>query len=463
MPDYVPAIKGQMGDWIYYVTVMKLGKIGRECRIAEEIHTNPDLDNLIQRALHDRVHKEMVPYLLNESQRFYGAMVVAVYGGDPEFSPVRVDEHELIDDRERDSYGFGLLRFDGSQVYYALDGQHRLKSIQEAIREKPDLGKEEITVIILKHEDTQAGLQRTRRLFSTLNRRAQPTTTGLNIAIDEDDSVAIISRQLAKENELLKKLVLTDINSINSKQLGNSRKNEAYLTTLAAFYDTNQTLLSCYKGGMEIDNKFKQFRKPYSEIDEYYTFIENLWMQFLNKCPDFQPILKGEKLPGSLRKRVDKKGRFVLDSSGKPISGGNVYARPLGQFILADTLKLVSMNGKSLEDALDTIMTSVSTDIDDSPWAGVIWNPENHTIESGGSKRKLATQILAHVLGLKTKVGVRELKQQYRAITGNKKAVLPEQVVWSGNSEPQVHIEGNESDDTEKTDSQVEINGKLFP
>ena len=32
MPDYIPALKAQMGDWVYYVTVMKLGKIARECR-----------------------------------------------------------------------------------------------------------------------------------------------------------------------------------------------------------------------------------------------------------------------------------------------------------------------------------------------------------------------------------------------------------------------------------------------
>ncbi len=71
MADYVPALKGKMGDWQYYVTVMKLSKIARECRLAEEIHANKDLDDLIQRAIQDRVQKEIVPYLLNEPQRFY--------------------------------------------------------------------------------------------------------------------------------------------------------------------------------------------------------------------------------------------------------------------------------------------------------------------------------------------------------------------------------------------------------
>jgi len=162
MPDYLPALKGQMGDWIYYVTVMKFGKVARECRSAEEILTQVDSDHPIQRATEDGVNQDIVPHILNQMRGFYGAIVVAVYGGEPEFSPVYVDKYDLF------GGGLGVLRFDGSQVYYALDGQRRLKSIQEAIRLNADLAKEQIVVIILKHEKTKAGIERTRRLFSNL-------------------------------------------------------------------------------------------------------------------------------------------------------------------------------------------------------------------------------------------------------------------------------------------------------
>lgn len=72
--------------------------LAKHRRLVEEIHPNNDLDERIQRDLEDRVRKEMVPYLLNEPQRFYGALVVAVYGGEPVFSPVTVSEHHLLDD-----------------------------------------------------------------------------------------------------------------------------------------------------------------------------------------------------------------------------------------------------------------------------------------------------------------------------------------------------------------------------
>ncbi|MEA5417745.1 DNA sulfur modification protein DndB [Spirulina sp. CCNP1310] len=175
MFQYFPVLQAYMGDWVYYVTVMKLGQIASQCQLVDEICFDQDLDSMIQKEISDQVQQEMVSYLKNNPQRFYGALVVAVHGGDPEFSPVRInEEYELIDDSsEKHSYGFGLLRFDGSEIFYVLDGRHRLRSIQMAVKEKPELRNEEISVILLKHESSPAGVQRTTRLFSTLTRHAK--------------------------------------------------------------------------------------------------------------------------------------------------------------------------------------------------------------------------------------------------------------------------------------------------
>jgi len=431
MPDYVPALQAKMGDWRYYVTVMKMGKVARECRLAEEIHADKDLDALLQRAIQDRVEKEMVPYLLNEPQRFYGALVVAVYGGEPEFSPVRVDEHELIDDKDRGSYGFGLLRFDGSQVYYALDGQHRLKSIQEAIRIEPDLAKEEITVIILKHEDSKEGLQRTRRLFSTLNRRAKPTSSGMNIAIDEDDGVAILTRRLVKESSILKGLVLS---SLGSKQLASTKSNDSYITTLSSLYEVNEILLGAYNEGTQIDKDFKQFRPSSDDLDNYYLFLEDIWKQMLDCCPGFESIKSGKQKPGELRFLLDSDGLPAVDDAQKNIPGGNVFFRPIGQYIVAEVIKQAGIQRKVLPDVIAAIMAHASMDIDHAPWVGVIWNPSTRTIIGGRKERTLISTMISHALGLRTSLKVRELKQKYRDIIGDKKAILPQAINWSGRS-----------------------------
>lgn len=433
MLQYIPALEARMGDWVYYVTVMKFGQVASQCQLAEEIHANQDLDDMIQREISDRVKKEMVPYLKNNSQRFYGALVVAVYGGEPEFSPVTVNEHELIDDdRDRHSYGFGLLRFDGSQVYYALDGQHRLKSIQEAVRENPDLRSEEISVILLKHESTKIGIERTRRLFSTLNRRAKPTSSGVNIAIDEDDAVAIVTRRLIKENEDLGNLVKC---TLGSKQISPAKSNDPFLTTLSALYESNEILLSAYDGGVEIDKIFKQFRPSEEVLDDYYSYLEEIWNSLLNHCPNFDLVLTGRRKPGDLRKAVDQNGAFHLDSQGKPLQGGSAFARPIGQFVIAEVLKLVGLQGKSVIDAIPAIMNNVSMDIDTPPWANIIWNPASKKIIGGKAERRLLSSLIAHALGLRTGFKVRELKQQYRDFSNNALAELLPPISWSGSQD----------------------------
>ena len=90
----------------------------------------------------------------------------------------------------------GLLRLSGSEQLFALDGQHRLLGTMLALEDDPSLGDEEVAVIFVGHSKGQAGLVRTRRLFSTLNRYAKPVSKRDIIVLDEDDAVAIVTRRL---------------------------------------------------------------------------------------------------------------------------------------------------------------------------------------------------------------------------------------------------------------------------
>ena len=121
---------------------------------------------------------------------------MAAWGGRPVYQTVKMEDHPLLDD----DFEFGLLKFDGRQEYFALDGQHRLKSIKDAIEKKPELRHEEVSVVFVTHERTEEGNVKTRRLFHTLNRYARPTTTGENIALDEDNVVSISTRMLLKSD-----------------------------------------------------------------------------------------------------------------------------------------------------------------------------------------------------------------------------------------------------------------------
>ena len=414
MYEFMPALRSHMGDWIYYVTAMKLAKVAKETKFVENIHKNTELDELMQREIGKRVQREMVPYLVNQPQHFFGALIVAVYGGKPEFNPVKIAEHELIDDREDSPSGFGLLRFDGSQMYFALDGQHRLKAIQLAIEDNPDLGNEEVAVIIVKHDNTPEGLERTRRLFSTLNRRAEKTSAGLNIAIDEDDPVAITTRRLVREHPYLGTLGLVKANKdgLNSKQISTGVRDETYLTTLQTLYEANEYLLPAFAGGMDVDAAFKANRPDAEALDAYYDYLASIWSDICEASSDLVPILEKRQKPGSLR--IDKRAG----------GGGSAIARPIGQLAVAELISAALRQGQDQKEFITDLFKEVSFDLDDVPWRKLIWNPDNRTILGGKKERQMIVNLILHKFDLKTSVGPRQLLKDYREVTQDKKMKL---------------------------------------
>ncbi|PMY01453.1 DndB, partial [Pseudomonas sp. MPR-R2A5] len=79
----------------------------------------------------------------------------------------------------------GVLHLTGQESLFAVDGQHRVEGIKGALARSGKVSGHELTVILVAHRNTASGLQRTRRLFSTLNRYAKPVTPGEIVALDE--------------------------------------------------------------------------------------------------------------------------------------------------------------------------------------------------------------------------------------------------------------------------------------
>jgi DNA sulfur modification protein DndB len=71
---------------------------------------------------------------------------------------------------------------------FAIDGQHRLAGMKEAVVSQPALGADEVSLVLVAHQTSKSGLERTRRLFTTLNKTARPVGKGEIIALDENDA-----------------------------------------------------------------------------------------------------------------------------------------------------------------------------------------------------------------------------------------------------------------------------------
>ncbi|MGH6678421.1 MAG: DNA sulfur modification protein DndB, partial [Bradyrhizobium sp.] len=180
---------------------MKYAEAARQVGFAYELGGNADLNTMIQRGISART-KDIRDYLLNSTHRFLGALIVAVWGGGPQFVPIKMDDPDgMLAGIDRE---FGVLTLDGTQQYVALDGQHRLRAIKDAVKANPDIGKEDICIIMVAHFNTVEGKLRTRRLFTNINRNAKATTGAENIVLDEDDGAAIVTRRLLTDHEFLK-------------------------------------------------------------------------------------------------------------------------------------------------------------------------------------------------------------------------------------------------------------------
>ena len=163
MADLIPVIRGNMGGREYYIGKMTFQELADKVQFFNELETSRDLDALLQREMSKRA-QDMTDYLLRQPERFYGALTVTARGGRPAYIPVKMQDRALLDD----DFDYGLLKFDGKQEYFALDGQHRLMSIKDAIEQDAELGREEVSVIFVTHERTEEENIKTRRLFHTL-------------------------------------------------------------------------------------------------------------------------------------------------------------------------------------------------------------------------------------------------------------------------------------------------------
>ena len=216
---------------------MPLRELAGRVNFAAQIHRSKALSDLIQRELKKGRSSEIAHYLRTNPERFFNSLAVAVYGGDPTW--YQLDEirpyggnTELRSVPSDAVASIGFLSFTGAEKLFALDGQHRLAGIQEAIANGSKLGDDEASIIFVSHRNDAAGLRRTRQLFTTLNKTAKPVTKGETIALDEADVMAIVARFLVENQRQFSEKRILVVASANLPAT-----DDIHLTTIVNLYD----------------------------------------------------------------------------------------------------------------------------------------------------------------------------------------------------------------------------------
>ena len=307
-----PALCSRMGTWNYYVVKMSARELSQNVMYASEVHEDRTLDKAIQRILDEsRVKKDIVEYLKRQPNRFFSSIVVAALEGDPVFYPVKVTDDprfEIFHDDRKLNEAFGVLKFDGTQKYYALDGQHRLSAIKTLLERTESapggapigIENDEISVIVVvpnQEDSKETFMQKYRRLFANLNRYAKQTDQATNIIMDEDDTFAILTRRLITDYTFFHSDARSQLESdrIKTKKGKNLKTGDSYFTSIETLYEMNIELLSSSKRihmGWAPGNEegpdlktFKKFRPSEEYIDSLYNELLIYWESLLTELP----------------------------------------------------------------------------------------------------------------------------------------------------------------------------------
>jgi DNA sulfur modification protein DndB len=396
---YLPALQGRFGSWLYYATIMKLSDVRDRVKYATEIHNNTTLNDIIQRRLDDPGRSnDIAEYLIQTRDRFFNSLVVGVYGGNPQWHPfdikARNRAHAVASLAEQEIVGY--LELSGGERLFALDGQHRLAGIKRALQRKTALGQERVSVLFVAHEDSAAGLRRTRSLFVAINKKAVAVQKRDIIVLDEVDWGALLTRQLVDTHPWFSRGQVDVERFTPSIPAG-----APALTTIGNFYDVIRAALRDVMAPNDREElrRGDRIRLSDARMNHYRQLVVDYFEVLAGLDPTLRTALAAQDFaPLVIGARTRENPRLLF----RPI-GLTLMTRVLGQLRKTRTLS------QSLR-----LARSIPVLMSQPPLAEILWDPvRNRMITRNVS---LCVNLTLYMLGARTSDA--RLRQSYAAWRG---------------------------------------------
>lgn len=361
----LPAIRSRVGDWTFYSTTMRLADVASHVKAPDEVHESRKLSDWIQREAIDSHAKMIAEYITTNEQRFLGSIIIGVYGGHPDWSPLKIrlsSSGDLTDSQiRRLESALGVLYLSGEEKLFAVDGQHRVEGIKRALKSiAPDssIKDDSISAVFISHDpSTSEGVARTRRLFTTLNKKAKPISKSQTIALDEDNGFAIITRRL-----------------IDSYWLFSGEDSRVAFNSTGSLGASEKTALTSVVGLSEIvkdlygsPGDFEQKRPSEDELDQHLSLCSAFFDLLISHIPEYQKVFV---------EKTAQPGDFRTSKSN------HLLFRPIGQRSFARATQLLIAKGTSIEDAVVTLAKADLNLLSDR-WAHILWNPVTEQMTTG--------------------------------------------------------------------------------
>ena len=392
MATTVAAMRGRLGDTEYYVLSMKAQELVTKITIPKKMPewNNLSIEERYQRDInYRRVKDHIAPYLANDKSRFFGAVIVTAmnFGDVVSFEPLSEIATKGLPGLYRTAASnMGFLTFSGEEVLVPLDGQHRLKAIEFAVSGRDEegndlpnvepcmeLAKEDITVILVAFEQEKA-----RKIFTKVNRYAKATTTGQNIVTEEDDIVAILTREVANE------FIGGGLAKFRNNTL--ARKDREF-TTLGIVYNCNLEIIT--------RNFFAKGRPDTSHLPDLAQ--QKLWRMKVREV--WEAVVSGIEVFADALADKEESG----DSKRRDIRDSNLLGRPVVQECLVKAyLRLTDAPNNMSSSAACERLNQLPWELSErnlETWQHVLWAGG---VESGKiitKNRTLTTRMIAYLAG----------------------------------------------------------------
>lgn len=255
-----PAVRGIQAGRPFYIATCPLRIIPKIFSYNED-DVPPELR--AQRTLNKTRIPEMVKYLLENPKDYVFSALTASVGVDVAF-----EDHN-------EAPNIGTLKIPMDAQILINDGQHRRKAIEEALKENPDLGQDNLPVLFFIDE----GLSRSQQMFADLNKYAVKPSPSLGTLYDHRDESSELARELATHSKPF--IGLTEMEKSNISPKSNK------LFTLSSIKQATRALLS--KGPKDgFSSEEKQLASQF-------------WQEVTNYIRDWQLVIEKEVSPAQLR------------------------------------------------------------------------------------------------------------------------------------------------------------------
>jgi DNA sulfur modification protein DndB len=213
-----PAIRGVQAGRAFFASMVPLRLIPK-IFVYDEEELMPELR--AQRTLNRARIPEIARYILDNPANYVFSALTASIDGEIQFTPFDGGTDTVL----------GTLEVDMRARFLINDGQHRRAAIEAALKERPELADETISVVFF----LDLGLSRAQQMFADLNRHAIRPSKSLGVLYDHRDDKAGLVRTFILRSPVFRGLVEMEKTTLAMRS--------SKLFTLSAIYSATNELL----------------------------------------------------------------------------------------------------------------------------------------------------------------------------------------------------------------------------